>query len=330
MDESATKDRHRSALESALGPLAVYLADAGVGEVMVNPSGGVWTDTYAEGMVDTGLCLAAAERRRLLGLIAGQLGVVIDARRPVLEGLLPDWNYRLEGVLPPVAAGPCLAIRKPTLKIFPLAAYLTPPDAADGGEGEALPTRGFEPVLLWALAERKNILISGATSSAKTSFLNSLLQCLEKLGPASERIILLEDTAEIQCPMRNRVELCTTPGLDLATLVRIALRLRPDRIFIGEVRGPEALPMLKAWNTGHRGGAATVHANSARQSLYRLEELIAEGGSLPQRAMLARAVDLVVFLERSGPGERSVREIQHVLGLEGGDYRLQKVTRESA
>ncbi len=322
-----THRRHQESLTLALGPLAPLLEDERVGEVLVNPNGEIWVDTYDQGIEAVGEALPAEKTQALLRTTAGQLDLVLNQRTPVLEGLMPHWGFRIEGVLPPVAPGPCLAIRKPTTNIFPITDYLQSAEALEKPEPLERPTEDFALSLSWALGARRNVLVVGATSSAKTSFLNSYLQLLADFGSGSERIFVLEDTPEIQCPLANTVQLTTTPDVSLTHLVRIALRMRPDRIFVGEVRGPEALPMLKAWNTGHEGGAATLHANSCLDGLYRLEELIREAGSEPQREMIARSIHFVVFLERTGPSRRSVVEMQHVLGVRDGDYHLLPVER---
>ncbi|HPK66848.1 MAG TPA: ATPase, T2SS/T4P/T4SS family, partial [Thermoanaerobaculia bacterium] len=174
-----------------------------------------------------------------------------------------------------------------------------------------------------AIAERRNILVSGGTGSGKTTLVNAILDEMVRLGEPSERFILLEDTVELQCTAENHTALRTTRHVDLATLVKATMRLNPDRIIIGEVRGREALDLLKAWNTGHPGGCTTVHANNAVAALHRLDQLAQEAGVPSQRALIADTVGLVVHIEGGSRGRR-VSELVRVAGLAGdGSFRLE-------
>jgi type IV secretion system protein VirB11 len=168
--------------------------------------------------------------------------------------------------------------------------------------------------------DRRNIVIAGGTSSGKTTLANALLA---EIATRDERVITLEDTRELQCAAPDCVNLRTKPGVaNLAALVRSTLRLRPDRIIVGEVRGAEALDMLKSWNTGHPGGIATVHANSARAALYRIEQLIQEAVVTVPRRLIAEAIDLVVFIEGRGSARR-IGSTAQMQGLDAnGDYVL--------
>jgi type IV secretion system protein VirB11 len=171
------------------------------------------------------------------------------------------------------------------------------------------------------VTQRYNILVAGGTSSGKTTLANALLA---EMAWVDERVILIEDTRELQSPAADTVALRTRPGIvTMADLVRSTLRLRPDRIIVGEVRGPEALDMLKAWNTGHPGGIATVHANSAMSALYRIEGLVQEAVVTVPRRLIAEAVDIIVFI--SGRGlQRRIASIARVAGLDPdtGAYAL--------
>jgi type IV secretion system protein VirB11 len=166
-------------------------------------------------------------------------------------------------------------------------------------------------VLLDGVRERRNIVIAGGTASGKTTLANAVMREIVAVGDPSERIVILEDTRELQCEARNAVQLHTGDVADLTRLVRITMRLRPDRIIVGEVRGGEALALLKAWNTGHPGGITTIHANSAAAALLRLDSLIQESGAPPQPRLVAEAVELVVFIARTPEGRR-VREVVRV------------------
>jgi type IV secretion system protein VirB11 len=223
---------------------------------------------------------------------------------------------RFEGVLPPVATGPCFSIRKPASRIYTLADYVS----------DGIMSAEVARLLSLAVVERRNILVAGGTSSGKTTLANALLA---ELGIRDERVILIEDTRELQCAAPDTVALRTRPGVvSMADLVRSTLRLRPDRIIVGEVRGGEALDMLKAWNTGHPGGIATVHANSARGALYRLEQLIQEAVVTVPRRLIADAIELIVFIEGRGTARR-IAAIEAVEGVDSaGDYAVRAIVAE--
>jgi type IV secretion system protein VirB11 len=220
-------------------------------------------------------------------------------------------------VLPPVSTGPCFSIRKPASRIYTLLDYVN----------DAIMTAEAARLLSLAVVDRRNILVAGGTSSGKTTLANALLA---ELAARDERVILIEDTRELQCAAPDTVALRTRPGVAvMADLVRSTLRLRPDRIIVGEVRGREALDMLKAWNTGHPGGIATVHANSAAAALYRLEQLIQEAVVTVPRRLIAEAIDLIVFIGGRGTARR-IDAVQSVEGLNAaGDYALRPLIPKS-
>jgi len=306
-----SRARRRSMLRTAMGPaIGAALADPCVLEVMVNPDGALRLDRLGEGRVDTGERLGAAEVERIIRLVASHVRLEVHAGNPVVSAELPETGERFEGLLPPVSLAPCFAIRKPAARVYTLEDYV-----ADGVMGPL-----EADALRSAVRERRNILIAGGTSSGKTTLANALLA---EIAQADERVILIEDTRELQCAAEDCVALRTKPGIiGLAGLVRSTLRLRPDRIVVGEVRGAEALDMLKAWNTGHPGGLTTVHANSARAALYRLEQLVQETVLTVPRRLIAEAIDLVVFIRGRGEARR-VETIAAVEGLDtDSDYRI--------
>ena len=312
---SLSSDRRRAMLKTAMGPdIAAAFADPLVIEIMVNPDGALRLDRLGQGCRDTGVRIGAAQIERIIRLVASHARFEVHSSNPIISAELPPHGdslsgERFEGLLPPVSSAPCFSIRKPAARIYGLSDYV-----ADG-----LMTRNMATALRAAVNLRQNILIAGGTSSGKTTLANALLAHMEK---SSERIILIEDTRELQCAAKNCVALRTRAGhVTMSDLVRSTLRLRPDRIIIGEVRGAEALDMLKAWNTGHPGGIATVHANSAVAALTRLEQLVQEGVKTSPRALIAEAIDFVVFIRGRGT-ERRVESIIHVLGLEpDGSFR---------
>jgi type IV secretion system protein VirB11 len=298
------QDRRRQMLRTAFGPtIAAALTDPTVLEVMVNPDGRLWIDRAAAGRIDSGERLGAAETERIIRLVAAHVRREVTDKAPIVSAELPDTGERFEGVMPPVAPAPCFAIRKPAEVPYRLADYvtariLTPPQAH---------------VLAAAVREKRNIVVAGGTSSGKTTLVNALLA---EVASLNERVVILEDTRELRCAAKDVVALRTKPGVaSLADLVRSTLRLRPDRIIVGEVRGGEALDMLKAWNTGHPGGLTTVHANSAPAALTRLEQLVQEAVVTVPRALIAEAIDLVVFIKGRG-SERRVESILELAGLD--------------
>jgi type IV secretion system protein VirB11 len=296
-------------LRTAMGPdILAALADELVVEVMVNPDGSLRLDRLGEGRIDTGAKLEAAEVERIIRVVASHIRIEAHDNNPVVSAELPETGERFEGLLPPVSAAPCFSIRKPATRLYALDDYIT----------DRIMTAPQADALRKAVTDRRNILIAGGTSSGKTTLANALLA---EIATLDERVILIEDTRELQCAAPDCVALRTKPGIvTLADLVRSTLRLRPDRIVVGEVRGPEALDMLKAWNTGHPGGIATVHANSAPAALYRLEQLIQEMVVTVPRRLIAEAIDLIVYIRGRGLSRR-IETIAEVTGLDsGGDY----------
>ena len=315
MTGEETAGRRSAMLRTAMGPaIADALNDPQIIEVMVNPDGALRIDRLGSGCCDTGHRLKAEQTERIIRLVASHARTEVHDERPIVSAELPPHEggagERFEGLLPPVSSSPCFSIRKPAARIYTLADYVA----------EGVMLRDTARQLSLAVLQRRNILIAGGTSSGKTTLANALLA---ELGAQCERVILIEDTRELQCALPDTVALRTRPGIvSMADLVRSTLRLRPDRIIVGEVRGPEALDMLKAWNTGHPGGIATVHANSARSALYRIEQLIQEAVVTVPRHLIADAIDLIVFIAGRGTARR-IAAVECIEGIdETGDYRL--------
>jgi len=299
-------------LRTALGPaIATFLEDASIVEVMLNPDGRLWIDRLSGGLEDSGRTMSAADGERIVRLVAHHVGAEVHPGSPRVSAELPETGERFEGLLPPVVAAPAFAIRKPAVAVFTLDDY-----AAAG-----IMTAGQAVVLRAAVAARKNILVAGGTSTGKTTLTNALLA---EIAGTTDRVVLIEDTRELQCRAPNLVALRTKDGVaSLSDLVRSSLRLRPDRIPIGEVRGAEALDLLKAWGTGHPGGIGTIHAGTALGALRRLEQLIQEAVVTVPRALIAETIDLVAVLRGRG-SERRLAELATVAGLDPatGDYRV--------
>ncbi|KRE89451.1 conjugal transfer protein TrbB [Frateuria sp. Soil773] len=307
-------DRRVRMLRTAMGPLiSAALDDPDVVEVLLNPDGRLWIDRLSSGRAPTGASLTAADGERIIRLVASHVRAEVHAGKPLLSAELPETGERFEGVLPPAAPGPAFALRKRAVGVIDLDRYI-----ADGvlAEDQAA-------FLRRAVRERQNILIAGGTSSGKTTLANALLV---EIAATGDRVLVLEDTVELQCAARDHVPLHTLPGaVSMTELVRATMRLRPDRVIVGEVRGGEALDLIKVWGTGHPGGLATVHAGSAHGALLRLEQLILEVAVNPPRALIAEAVNVVVFIAGRGRARR-VQDIARVVGFDTRGYRLDPVS----
>jgi len=309
--ENGVRQRCISMLRTAMGPaIATHLADPTVVEVMLNPDGRLWVDRLAEGLAETGETVTAADAERIVRLVAHHVGAEVHEAAPRVSAELPT-GERFEGLLPPVVMAPCFAIRKPAVAVFTLNDYVA----------VGIVTAAQSDFLRRAVSDRKNILVAGGTSTGKTTLVNALLAEVAKTG---DRVVLIEDTRELQCRVPNLVSLRTRDGVvTLSELVRSALRLRPDRIPIGEVRGPEALDLLKAWGTGHPGGIGTLHAGTAIGALRRMEQLIQEIVVTVPRALIAETIDVIAVLSGRGNARR-LSELVEVDGLDPitGDYRI--------
>jgi P-type conjugative transfer ATPase TrbB len=306
-------------LRTALGPaIAGFLEDPAIVEVMLNPDGRLWVDRLKEGLSATDEILIPADGERIVRLVAHHVGAEVHSGRPRVSAELPETGERFEGLLPPVVAAPTFAIRKPAVAVFTLQDYVA----------AGVMTESQAGVLRLAVEKRKNVLVAGGTSTGKTTLVNALLA---EVAKTADRVVLIEDTRELQCAAPNLVALRTKDGVaSLSDLVKSSLRLRPDRIPIGEVRGAEALDLLKAWGTGHPGGVGTIHASSALGALRRLEQLVQEAVVTAPRALMAETIDLVAVLAGRGSARRLI-EIAFVDGLDPatGDYRMLEAKLET-
>jgi type IV secretion system protein VirB11 len=309
------QSRRRSSLARALGPaIAEALAAPDVVEAMVNVDGQLWLDRVGHGLERTPHTLSASDRETAIRILAHEAGEIVGEDRPALAAILPESAARVQALLPPLVSAPIFAIRKRPTRIYRLADYVT----------DGIATEAQAEALADAVKARANIVVAGGTGSGKTTLLNALLA----EPPFHEaRVVILEDTAELQCAAPNCVQLLTkrtSPPVTMRELVQMTLRLRPDRIVVGEVRDGAALEVLKAWNTGHPGGLLTLHANSAQDALLRLEDLTMEQTAHAPRRLIASAVDMVVFIARTETG-RSMTDIAHVRGLKGETYEIQSI-----
>lgn len=275
-------DRRIRMLRTAMGPLiAAALEDPDVVEIMLNPDRTLWVDRLSSGRAPLGAELSEEDGERIIRLVAAHVGAEVHRGQPLLSAELPETGERFEGILPPAAPGPAFALRKRAVGVIPLDRYVT----------DGMMTVEQAEFLRSAVRERQNILIAGGTSTGKTTLANALLA---EIAATGDRVLVLEDTIELQCTARDHVPLRTRAGVvSMTELVRATMRLRPDRVIVGEVRGGEALDLIKVWGTGHPGGIATIHAGSALGALLRLEQLILEVAVNPPRALVAEAVNVV-------------------------------------
>jgi type IV secretion system protein VirB11 len=311
------RDRLLDSLQHAMGPTVLAaMKDPTVVEIMVNPDGKIWLDRVGSGRVFTGDYMAPSAADSILRTLATQAGVKVTADQPRVSATIPLTGERFQGEFMPLVKAPTFAIRKRPEIIFRLESYVA--------RGEM--TEAQAEILRAAVKARQNIVVAGGTGSGKTTLLNAILA---EEAFAQDRVIIIEDTAELQCSAPDCVQLLTKKGdhpVTMADLVVDVLRLRPDRIIGGEVRdGATALSLLKAWNTGHPGGCTSIHANSAYETLTRFEDLIGEVAlQTPYRA-IGQAINVVVFIART-PAGRQVKEVCRVLGHTGDGYTLETIS----
>ena len=307
--------RQLEALRRNLGAEVLrWLDESSVIEVLLNSDGALWVERLGQGMTRESV-MDPIQALALIQSVAALRDTIVTADMPILECELPLDGSRFQALVPPLVERPVFTLRKKALLIFTLEDYVT--------QGSLTP--GQRDVLLEAVQQRQNILVSGGTGSGKSTFLNAVLHAISQQTP-DHRLVIIEDTRELQCAAPNAVFLRTSGTIDMTRLLRATLRLRPDRIIVGEVRGAEALALLKAWNTGHPGGVGTVHANDAAGALIRLGQLIQEAGVPPQPELIAQAVQVVVHIRRLSerPG-RIVEEIGRVTGYQRGRFRVDEV-----
>ena len=306
-------DRLTTMLATALGDVAGgLLLDDSIIELMLNPDGKLWIDRLGQGRSFTGHTMTPADAERVIFIVASSVGLTCNKDTPILSAELPRSGSRFQGILPPIAQRPAFTIRKKAVKIFTLEDYVS----------QDILKPAHADIIRHAIVSRKNILIAGGTGSGKTTLTNAILN---EIAATQDRVVIIEDTQELQCNADDCVSLRTKEECaSMTDLLRATMRLRPDRIVIGEVRGPEALALLKAWNTGHPGGCATLHADSAERALSRLEQLVFEAGVSSANRLIAEAVNLIVFIEKHGVS-RQVREVLVLHGISRDRYQLERL-----
>ena len=329
--------RLEAKLKRELGDIVLgLLSDERTEDVLLNPDSVLWVKRRGEGFAPVGE-MPPAQAASALSTVAAWRGTVLNHSNPILETELPIDGSRFEGIVSPVVRNPVFAIRLRPRKIFSLGEYedtgiLThkddPTNACRKRSEFAQSVRGrsHADIVRAAVLVRKNILVAGSTGSGKTTLVNAILEALSVLTP-DDRVISIEDTTELQCPVPNYVDLRAVGDVAMLDCLRACMRLKPTRIIVGEVRGAEAHTLLKSWNTGHPGGAATVHADDALKGLIRFESLVAEATNAPQQQLIADAVDLVIFVDEEPriDAGRKVREVLLVHGYRDGRYQVEPV-----
>lgn len=295
------------------GDICRLLQEPDVVEILLNPDGRLWVERLGASMVCFG-SMAPWQAEALMTTIASTLRTSITRENPVLEGELPLDGSRFEGLIPPIVTAPCFTIRRKALGIFSLDRYV-----ADG-----IMTDAQRALICAAVDQHQNIVVCGGTGTGKTTLTNAIIDYMASRW-AGERLVIIEDTLEIQCRSENFTILRTADGVDMLRLLKVTMRLRPDRILVGEVRGAEALALVKAWNTGHPGGVCTVHANDTHAALVRLESLIAEASFAPMQKVIAEAVNVVVSMAKTSAGRR-VTDVATVSGYDGTNYVVSSST----
>ncbi|MCX7123671.1 MAG: P-type conjugative transfer ATPase TrbB [Gammaproteobacteria bacterium] len=307
------KQRYLDMLETACGPTIMgYFNDPSIIEIMLNPNGELFIERLTQGKVKTGIIVPLSQSENIIKLVASYKNQVIHEKSPMIATDIPFLGARFQGWIPPVVTQPTFSIRKRATQIFGLDHYVN----------KKILSAEQAIFLKEAVLNHKNIIIAGGTSSGKTTFTNALLDIL---SGTQERILVLEDLPELQVLAEDIVTLNTSETVSMRDLVKGSLRMRPDRIIVGEVRDGAALELLKAWNTGHPGGICTLHANSVESTPYRLEDLIREISISIPHYLITEAIDIVVFIERLKDGTRRVKDIGSLKTEHSGQYEFTKI-----
>lgn len=309
--ESEQARRLNDKLRRELGDVILaQLDDPAVTEIMLNPDGVLWSDRRGAGMCPIGT-MTRSRAMNLIGTVAGMLGVEARAETPFVQGELPLDGSRFQAEIPPVVTRPAFNIRKKAIQIHTLADYVR----------DGIMSQSQLQAIEGHIRLRHNILVVGGTGTGKTTLCNALMCAIVESDP-NARFIIIEDTRELQCPADNKVEMRTSEFVDMNQILANALRMRPDRIVVGEVRNHVANTLLKAWNTGHSGGVATVHANSAPAGLVRIEQLVQEANVPPQPSFIAEAINCIVSIQMTTQGRR-IEQIVTVKGGSASGYDLE-------
>lgn len=305
--------RRMEVLRLALGPVVPYLDDDSVIEIMLNADGVVWVDRVGTGMARTEAVMTPTTSLRMLELVANAMKTELSSSHPSLAAILPGWGARLQAMVPPVSPAPVFTVRKPPKRVFTLTDYVTC----------GILSATQSSALKRAVARRANILVGGSTGAGKTTLVNAILE--EIATTTQDRLYIVEDIPELQCTAQNKVQLFVQPHYPWQRAILDAMRSRPDRIVVGEVRdGASALDLVKAWNTGHPGGLGTVHANDTASMLNRICHLIEEVAH-PSRTVIAETINVCIHItrDRGHPAGRRITGLDSVIGARGDQWLLE-------
>lgn len=307
-------ERQKELLKRTLGEVFfTYFNDDKVIEIMLNSDNKLWIDKLGEGMSCVGR-IAPYNSAVAINTIAAILDKTVNYDNPILEGEFPIDNSRFAGQIPPIVPAPTFAIRKKAKLVFTLENYVE----------RGIMTENQMNAIKEAIKNHENIVIVGGTSSGKTTLTNACIDFMSKIAD-EERIVIIEDTGEIQCNATNSVLFHTSLNVTITDLLKTTLRMRPDRIIIGEVRDHTALDLLDAWSTGHSGGISTIHANNSKQALERIEGLVTRHPYAPKdiKTVIASAVNLIVNIRKTGTN-RKVEEIIkiHAFNNQNNEYEF--------
>lgn len=312
--------RTQNKLKQDLGPFVLSaLADEKIYEILLNPDGTLWVDGFG-GKHVYGLMTPQAAKN-LINTVASVAEETITHQHPSFGGeLWVDINnefklFRFQAFIPPIVPFPAFAIRKRAGCVMGLEVYVQ----------DDIITAGQKKFIEEAVARRRSILVIGSTQSGKTTFCNAILDYMGRIHP-DDRVIIIEDTQELTCAIKDSVTMRATDTKTINDLIKDAMRMRPDRIIIGEVRGKEAYALIKALNTGHPGGVSTIHANSASSGLLRLEQLIMEAGVNPVPEAIVEAINVLVFIQKTSQGKKG-RQVTGILELVGYDKKEGYLTK---
>ena len=336
-DENEQRERLLERIRRDCGPAMLdALSDPKVVEIIRNPDGRIWLDVAGQGLIDSGHVMRPNVAASILKVCASLLDSPLTRETPILEGEFPLDGSRLQGLIEPLVDTPTFAIRKHAKHVFRLEDYaqagmLRPGSHVEEAHGwdELIAAPTAIDAIKNAILNRANILVVGGTGSGKTTLANAINLAIAELCP-TDRVVAIEDTKELQLSVQNHVILRATAEVSMQRLLRATMRLRPDRIVVGEVRGSEAYTLLKAWNSGHPGGFATLHADSAQKGLQKLSDYVFEApeaqASTTERIgrVIAGTVQLVLFIERLSVAPwRAVSEVCRIRGYSNGSFDLQ-------
>jgi type IV secretion system protein VirB11 len=298
-----------------LGHEIMALLESGeVSEIMLNPDGGLWVDSFKDGMYRTDINVDPRLIENMVRTLATHENRPISAERPHLQANLPLNNERFQAMLPPIVDKPCFSIRTPASRVFGLDEYFSDnPELKERRERKRAEKNklqaeydrfisdgvNFESLgdfIRLVMKMRKNIFVTGATGSGKTTFLNAIL---DSEDVKADRCYVMQDTPELQMNAPNKIMCRWNDLTSPEDLLKIALRMRPDRCLIGEVRGAECLDLLNIWNTGHSGGVASAHANSGKDTLTRVDDMLLQHPNITTipHSTVAAAIDIIVYME---------------------------------